>query len=228
MHNIPLFELILDYSSKKISKRKLKFKNSIKLVSLFYVILKKIVSLHSNFKKKFFVMKSLRPFLLPVKGLTDGLHQYQFQISSNFFKEIDSASSIKGNFTVDVDLEKKYGMYELDFSIDGSLLAPCDRCLEQISIPIESEYKLIVKIGVGEDDLDIVFIEEMEDHLDISKYVYDYILLSFPMMNIIEDCDLLDPMPCNEEILDKLESEVESEQKEKDVWAELKKLNLDN
>lgn len=173
-------------------------------------------------------MSLLKSFIIPVKGLKIGVHHFDFQLDKAFFNAINPEGNIDGQFEVSLDFEKKYGMYELDFTVQGQLKSPCDRCLEEIPIPIDKEYSFIIKIGTGEDDLDVVFIEEEKDELDVSKYMYDYAVLSFPIAKVI-DCDMDENPPCNVEMLDKLYQDDNTEKEEKkNVWDVLNNLNLDN
>lgn len=186
-----------------------------------------MISLHTNLKK-FVVMSLLKSFIIPVKGLKIGVHHFDFQLDKRFFKAVNPEGEVDGNFTVSLDFEKKYGMYELNFDVKGELHTACDRCLEKIPIPVEKDYSFIIKIGTGEDDLDVVFLEEEKDELDLSKYLYDYVLLSFPISKVI-DCDTEEKAPCNMEMLDKLYGESNNENEEKkNVWDVLNNLNLDN
>ena len=173
-------------------------------------------------------MNPLISFTIPVKGLKMGEHEYVFNIDSTFFKAVNEESNVQANLQVNVIFDKRPNMYILDFHIVGDAKDTCDRCLEHILIPIDSTYQLIIKRGMGEDEADLVYLEHFDDEINIAEYIYDYALISFPMIKVI-DCDEMDDPPCNFELLEKWESESDAAQDEDKggIWDALNNLNLD-
>jgi len=172
-------------------------------------------------------MNPLKTFILPVRGLKDGLHEYKFELDSTFFESVNPETDIDATLTVDLIFDKRPGMYILEFEVRGSLKADCDRCLEKINIPIDDAHQLYIKQGEAEDEADIVYLVAFEDHLDISKYVYDYAILSFPLMNVVE-CEEMENPPCNFEMLEKWDDQDSEDEKKNSIWEQLNNLNLDN
>src|SRR5690606_39645092 len=96
-------------------------------------------------------------------------------------------------------------MLLMDFHKEAHKSTACDRCLIHIELPIETEYRLIVKYGEGnDDDVDVVYIPNGLTTLDVSQYVYEYIVLSLPLVKQY-DCEYEQPSPCNVEVLERLE-----------------------
>ena len=47
--------------------------------------------------------------------------------------------------SVRVLLEKRVGLIIMQFNLNAELHAPCDRCLADIKIPLQGDYKLLIK-----------------------------------------------------------------------------------
>lgn len=173
-------------------------------------------------------MNPLKVFIIPVKGIKIGIHEFDFELDKSFFKAINPEIEIDALLQVHVSFDKRPTMYILDMSVKGVLYDACDRCLEKISIPVSAEHQLFIKQGIGEEDADIVYVELFQDVINIATYLYEYAILSFPMTKII-DCDEMDKPPCNFELLDKWEEDnsEDDEPQGGSIWDELNKLNLE-
>ena len=88
----------------------------------------------------------------------------------------------------------------------------------------------ISDFGTSE-DIDVIFLPTSTTDFDLSPYVYEYVVLTIPMMKIY-DCEDEAPQPCDEAMLDKLdeaESLPEPEEEEVNpIWEELKKKLTNN
>lgn len=172
-------------------------------------------------------MNTLKSFAIPVKGLKIGTHGFNFELRDSFFKAIYAESEYKANLKVHVDFDKRENMYILEIKITGTRDTSCDRCLENIHIPIDVDHKIFLKRGIGKDDGDIVYVENFDDEINIASYIYDCAILSFPLTNIM-DCDEMDDPPCNTKLLDKWDESLDFEEnKGNNIWNELNNLNLD-
>ena len=71
----------------------------------------------------------------------------------------------------------------------------CDRCLEELVLPVDVMALLSVKSGresdgrevAREGDREIVWLPEDNTELDLSQIVYDYTCLSLPMLKVHPD-----------------------------------------
>ncbi|MCR9286431.1 MAG: DUF177 domain-containing protein [Bacteroidetes bacterium] len=192
-------------------------------------IIKKNVSLQPlrrKGEKLLFEMDALVQFNIPVSGLKDGLHTYDFQIDSSFFECFEASPLKEGNVNVKVYFDKRPDLYVLTFDLKGIVKTTCDRCLDEFNLPIKGTHDLMVKFDETEhEDADIIYILRGEKSLSIAKYVYEFINLSMPIMKTHDDAD----EDCNEDIVKYLnnynfdEKEEESESKENPMWEALKK-----
>ena len=81
-------------------------------------------------------MEVLDHFSIPFIGLKVGLHQLKFEVDDSFFAEYENSLVKQGELTVTLDLDKRSHMAGLDFSLEGTVITDCDRCMEDINLPI--------------------------------------------------------------------------------------------
>ncbi len=165
---------------------------------------------------------------IPFKGLENGIHNYRYQISTDFFKKFENSRIAECNYAVELILDKRDHMMILDFSFNGEFRAICDLCLAMISIPSEGRDQIIVKIENeakvnGEEN--VVMIDPDIHNLDISTFIYDVLHLHLPLKNE-RDCESDGYEHCDHTILDKIGSR-ENNENIGGSWDILKKLELD-
>jgi uncharacterized metal-binding protein YceD (DUF177 family) len=175
-----------------------------------------------------------REFIIPFVGLKIGFHDFTFEVRDSFFEALDYSIIEKGNVTVDLKLEKKETMLIGEFLIDGRVLTACDRCSDEVEVPVKGSFRLIYKFGNEEsDDETLIVLPPDAYELDISQNIYELITVSLPTRLVHE------PGKCNEEMIALLEkySGAPSEENEEnegdddeddDVdprWSALKNLN---
>lgn len=178
-------------------------------------------------------MKVLDHFSIPFKGLGNGVHEMNFLVDNEFFSAIEGAGIDNGKFDVLVTLTKQFDHTVLQFDIDGHTQTSCDRCTADINLPVNGQYELYVKFGDEKLSTDeILFIHPETSILNVAQLVYEYILLSLPIIKTY-DCDADAPVPCNQVVLDKLSvsddlEDDEQEESGSSIWNSLKDLNLDD
>lgn len=179
-------------------------------------------------------MKSINEYLIPFIGLKLGKHQFEFKINKTFFDEFKFDEFESCAVAVDVVLEKKQTMLEINFKHKGSVNVPCDLTGEQFDLAIKGKIKLVVQFGeeFNNDNDELLILPHGEHQIDLSQYIFEMIVLSVPQKRIhpgIKDGTL------QTEALQKLKElqvkEIkEEEKKENDIdprWDKLKQLLTD-
>lgn len=166
----------------------------------------------------------LKQYVIPVNGLSAGIHRYEFEIEKEFFDHIEYSELSDGNIHVDLELIKESNMFTLSFRFEGTVKVSCDRCNEIFDQPVSGNERLIVKSGVKEHDDtdDIVFLSDESGQLDISHEMYEFINLMIPLRRVHPD-DENGNSTCDPEVLDKL-NEYSKSEKTDPRWDALKKL----
>ncbi len=160
-------------------------------------------------------------------GLGLGLHNYQYKISSDFFASFGNTEIEQGTIDVELSLDKQERMMVLDFELKGSINVMCDRCLDNFDFPIDGNERLIVKFGEAfeEENEDVVVLPEHEHQIDLSSYLYEFIILLLPI-RMVHPEDENGNSDCNPEIIQKIKNLSEPEPDPR--WGSLKDLISDN
>lgn len=179
-------------------------------------------------------MKRRSEFELAWQGLKPGVHQFDYHVAKDFFDEHGDQLADVEVIEADINLkfEKHETFFELHFDIDGYLITPCDRCGEPFKMLLWDEFDLIIKLTDEEfssddqEDADIVFIPRSETVLDISKWLYEFVILSIPLQKVHPN-NIDGSSGCNSEMLKLIDKFAQqSEQKENNIWKDLASLQL--
>jgi uncharacterized metal-binding protein YceD (DUF177 family) len=173
-------------------------------------------------------MCGLESYKIDLKGVKDETTRLDFDLNDDFFGALDGSQLEHGALHVSVSIRKMAGFFELLFHTEGSVVVTCDRCLDDMDQPIETDNKLMVKLGdtYSEDD-DTVTIDENEGMLDLSWFIYEFIMLAIPIKHVHA------PGKCNSAMTQKLEElsgAVRSGEEEEEAidprWEKLKNLKV--
>lgn len=127
-------------------------------------------------------------YKIPLRGLSEGTHDFEFKLDNQFFKLIGDDDSDLNKGVVDVSLvvKRKGNMFEMDFKLNGTVFVSCDRCLDDMDIEIDTKNRLIVKFGkeYSEESDEIVVIPEDDGEINIAWFLFEFISLNIPMKHV--------------------------------------------
>ncbi len=193
---------------------------------LFYLSILPTFALHLKMLR---FMDTLVEYIIPHKGLSDGMHSYRFEVNDTFFENFESSLIQKGFFVVDLQLEKTPTMLILNMHIDGTYQAVCDRCVADIQVPLQGSRSVMIKYADdAEDEDEIIFISPLEHQVNLANIIHETIMLAKPIANL-KDCEAEDYKDCDEAILDKLDDDLQQEQAQgNSTWDALKNINFES
>ena len=169
-------------------------------------------------------MDSLAGYSIPIGGLENGKHVFQFQVD-DYFLAACSSPYPHAAVVAEIELDRRDHLCVLEVNMQGRVDCTCDRCTAQIALPIESTYRAILKEGEadnlnGEDE--VLFIQPGQSHFSVSKLLYDIFLLAIPMQKIYSCAEEKTP-PCDMDILNRLNQEADPQKEnEPSIWDDLK------
>ena len=144
-------------------------------------------------------------FIIPLNGLATGKNEYSWRVGKEFFESFDNTEIIDAELDASVVIEKSGRYVGVDCEVVGDVTVECDRCLDELELPVDVEIRLSVKYGteeasdeVQEGEREVIFVPEDGAELDMSQIIYDYVCLSLPMQRVHEDGE------CNPEVLKRL------------------------
>ncbi len=157
-------------------------------------------------------------------GLKPGKYAYNYTLSDEFFEEWKNDEIRGGEVKIDVEMERFEHMLMFKFTLSGELTTMCDRCLGDLTVPVEGEEHLCVRFSDTEttDDEDVVVLPESAFELDLSQWLYEYATVRIPMQHIHPDGE------CDPEVTKFIKEENDESHEESDEidprWEALKKL----
>ncbi len=176
-------------------------------------------------------MGRLGTYKVDLKGLKEQSATYEWVVGNDFFALVEGEDVQKGNVNVKLLLTKEADLFNLDFELQGSAVVSCDRCLDDLSLLIDTTGNLKIKLGEDfDDDGDILIVPEDDGTVNVAWYIYEFIVLSLPLKKVHA------PGKCNREMMSKLSEhlidEVAEDSDEQDMtsgeidprWNDLKKI----
>ena len=133
-------------------------------------------------------------FIIPLNGLTAGENKFFWQAGKEFFDSFDNSEILDAQLDIEVRVEKSGRYIGVDCYVSGKVVVECDRCLEELEIPVDLEVLLSVKFGESESsdenqdgEREVIFLPVDNTELDMEQVVYDYVCLSLPLQKVHED-----------------------------------------
>jgi uncharacterized metal-binding protein YceD (DUF177 family) len=176
-------------------------------------------------------MSRRREFEIAFVGLKPGIHEFNYLIDDKFFEPFQQQDFHNCNANVKLLLDKKSSFMILKFEIGGTLEVTCDRCNNNLPLELWDEFIMTVKMveepeqmNGQEDDPDVCYISQSENHLDLANWIYEFISLSIPMQKVCE-FEKMDGPYCNPTALDVLKNLGAKDEKttENPIWKGLEK-----
>lgn len=118
----------------------------------------------------------LQPFVISVKGLKPGRSHLDWHADGQFFASFENSEIKDADLDIAVDIDNDEFEIAVECRIQGTVTVICDRCLEDLVLPVSTSF-------------------EEDETLDLNQDIYDFVCLSLPMRRVHPDGE------CNEETL---------------------------
>ena len=152
-------------------------------------------------------MGNRREFEIAFVGLKPGIHEFKYEVDNRFFANYSQADFSNCQASIICKLEKSTSFMMLKFEVGGSVDVICDRCGNNLNMDLWDEFNMVIKqvenpdeMNENEDDPDIFYISRTESHLNLSGWIYEFVLLSIPIQRMCSEQEMGGPQ-CNKEIL---------------------------
>ena len=140
-------------------------------------------------------MCNLERFDIDLKALASEQTALSWELDNQFFQSLEGAQVQEGSLHVSGSIRKTVGFFELQLHTDGTVRIPCDRCLEMMDQPIETDLRLVVKLGSEyQENDDIITVNEDEGVLHLAWFIYESIVLAVPIQHVHQPGDCNDAM----------------------------------
>ena len=112
-------------------------------------------------------------FILPLYGLAAGETRFSWHAGKEFFDSYDNSEILAADIDIEVSVEKSGRYLGVDCGLEGSVIVECDRCLDDLELPVETQVSLSVKYGSEENseehqegEKEIIFVPQDEAEQD--------------------------------------------------------------
>jgi uncharacterized metal-binding protein YceD (DUF177 family) len=136
--------------------------------------------------------EALNYIKLPLCNLEKNKHTFHFNVDTGFFSDFQDTEIIGGSAEVYLKAEQFDHFMNVVLTFSGTVTVACDRCLENLDIPVEGEDRF--SIGFGEESYeesedmipycDIIYVNPEDEEIDLSDYVYETICMVLPMQRV--------------------------------------------
>ncbi len=159
-----------------------------------------------------------------ISGLADGKYEYEFPIGMELFEEFGNTLVEGADLKAVVVLEKGSGWMNLKCEMNGTIITLCDRCLEELLLPMNFNSTIAVKhakLGEQQEVSDeFMIVDHSEGELDLKQFLYDNVCINIPLKKVHRDGE------CNPQMLNKLESlnPIDGGVEDKDIYSPFERL----
>ena len=130
-------------------------------------------------------MGTLDSYIVSLLDATGDNVSYQWHVGDDFFSAVGGTEIQEGSLDVTLRVKETSGGFALDFSFEGTVRIPCDRCLEPMDQPIAASRSLRVKLGDEyADDGELITVPRTESMLNVAWNLYELIALEIPLRHV--------------------------------------------
>lgn len=146
-----------------------------------------------------------REFLIPLNGLASGGTRFRWKADGKFFDDFGNADILDADIVAEAVAVKNSGGVRVDCSIIGTVTVQCDRCMDDLVLPVDTEVSLKLRYNApadgadDEDGCETVSVSAEDHDFDMRQTVYDYVCVSLPMQRFHNDGE------CNPEMIERLD-----------------------
>ena len=113
---------------------------------------------------------TLQPFVVKLTSLAPGKNHFSWHAGPEFFERFGNTEILDADLEVTADVLNRGLTAEAACTIAGSVTVACDRCLEDLRIPVETGFEESYTPD--------------SDELDLRQDVYDYVCISLPLQRV--------------------------------------------
>ena len=128
-----------------------------------------------------------------LSGLKSGVYTYHMQLDDAVLEGFKNEEIKGGNVDFDIKMEKNERVTMLTIAMKGEVRTECDRCLGEMTVPVEGNETLNIRFSDSEtsDDEETVILPEGTADLDLTLWLYEYVAVRIPLQHSHPDgeCD---------------------------------------
>ncbi|MDZ7739242.1 MAG: DUF177 domain-containing protein [Bacteroidales bacterium] len=169
-------------------------------------------------------------YSIPLTGLKEGSHSFDFKIGSDFFNSYEESLIQEATLQADIDLVRRSAHMEMLIKLNGTVELICDRCLELYTQEMHTEDRILIKFGEQWEEVDdeVIMVPFGENDFQLDHLFYEFAHLGLPLKKVHPDDENGDST-CDPDMLERLDQHIINEDEKIDPrWKELEKLKNNN
>ena len=123
-----------------------------------------------------------KDFTISFSGLKLGPHEFEYELNDMFFTlfEFTDYRDLQGKAVM--KMLKSETVFDLDFTFNGSITAPCDVTNENFTQALTNSFEMQVKFGeeYNDENDELLILPHGEHSFNISQILYELVVLSIP------------------------------------------------
>ena len=131
----------------------------------------------STFAPDFAPMSEQNHYIIDLKRLPTGAHQFDILLDDEFFKSLEKSEILSGKVDCKAALNLREEDYQLKIAVQGPVFVVCDRCLDPMPLEIEDEQE-IWSVDEENDQSPIT-----NHQLDLSWLAYEIVSINIPIVH---------------------------------------------
>ena len=121
----------------------------------------------------------MQPFIVKLNALPSGVSHQEWRADGSLFGIFGNSDILDADLSIKLKLHNHGVTVDAECGIEGTVTVQCDRCLEDLIIPVATSFEESYVVE--------------GDELDLSQDIYDYVCISLPLQRVHPEGE------CNEE-----------------------------
>lgn len=115
-----------------------------------------------------------------------GTQEFEYHLGKQFFVNMENPDIHDADLVVKLTVNHQSDLYDMTFAITGEVTLICDRCLDNMQLPVDTTYHISVRYGdrYNDDSDDLLEIPESDAFLNVAYMIHDTVALTIPMKHV--------------------------------------------
>ena len=135
-------------------------------------------------------MDGFESLKIDLRNIGEDGQTFSFSLGDSYFEAVGAPEVRRGDAAVTLAVRRVATSYfELAFHIDATVTVQCDRCLDDMRLPISTDGQLTARLGEGNlvDDNLVVTVAEDDGVIDVAWNIYEFLALAIPIKHVHAD-----------------------------------------
>lgn len=137
-------------------------------------------------------MSSSETITIDLRNLENAPIDLQLTLGDSYFAALDQDEILGGEVRVAVSAKAVAGdSFLFRISVAGKVRVLCDRCLEEVTLPVETTEQMALRYGAetdaADESYDVTVIPFSANTYDLSWDIYEFIALALPIQRTHAD-----------------------------------------